>query len=273
MARIRTIKPEFWTSEQIVECSTSARLLFVGMWNFCDDAGRHAASYARLKMEIFPADPFTTDEIRGMVDELIAAGLVVYYEAQGVSVWQVTGWHHQKIDRPNPSKFPEPSTPIRRLLDEQSSSAQRTIVEHSPPEGKGREGKGKVREGESAIADSPPSPQAAAGSGERFACVGGEWELPAAKLDAYREAFPGVDLTAEFRKVRIWLDDHPPKRPRAGRGAQQFLSRWLCKAHEAARRIASTGDAGQKTKLIGPPSPEVKARLDAARGRNGDHQR
>jgi hypothetical protein len=120
---------------------------------------------------------------------------------------------------------------------------------------------------------SPPSPQAAAGSGERFACVGGEWELPAAKLEAYREAFPGVDLVAEFRKVRIWLDDHPPKRPRAGRGAQQFLSRWLGKAHEAARRTASTGDAGPKTKFIGPPSPEVKARLDAAFARNGVPQK
>jgi len=126
---------------------------------------------------------------------------------------------------------------------------------------------------ESAGADSPPSPQAAAGSGELFACVGGEWELPAAKLEAYREAFPGVDLVAEFRKVRIWLDDHPPKRPRAGRGAQQFLSRWLGKAHEAARRTASTGDAGPKTKFIGPPSPEVKARLDAAFARNGVPQK
>ena len=31
MARIRSIKPEFWVSEQVAECSTSARLTFVGL--------------------------------------------------------------------------------------------------------------------------------------------------------------------------------------------------------------------------------------------------
>lgn len=41
MARIRTIKPEFWTAEQVMELSRDARLLFIGMWNFCDDAGVH----------------------------------------------------------------------------------------------------------------------------------------------------------------------------------------------------------------------------------------
>jgi len=34
MARIRTIKPEFWTAEQVMELSRDARLLFIGMWNF-----------------------------------------------------------------------------------------------------------------------------------------------------------------------------------------------------------------------------------------------
>lgn len=31
MARIRSIKPEFWVSEQIGECSTNARLTFIGL--------------------------------------------------------------------------------------------------------------------------------------------------------------------------------------------------------------------------------------------------
>jgi hypothetical protein len=49
MARIRTVKPEFWTSEQVMELSPLARLAFIGMWNFCDDAGVHTASAKRLK--------------------------------------------------------------------------------------------------------------------------------------------------------------------------------------------------------------------------------
>ena len=56
MSRIRTVKPEFWTSEQIIACSPIARLLFIGLWNFCDDNGVHPASYIRLKAEVFPPD-------------------------------------------------------------------------------------------------------------------------------------------------------------------------------------------------------------------------
>ena len=32
MARIRTVKPEFWTDEKVVECSIPARLLFIGLF-------------------------------------------------------------------------------------------------------------------------------------------------------------------------------------------------------------------------------------------------
>jgi len=54
MARIRIIKPEFWTSEQIVECLPITRQMFVGMWSFADDEGNLLASVNTLKMQIFP---------------------------------------------------------------------------------------------------------------------------------------------------------------------------------------------------------------------------
>ncbi len=100
MARIRTIKPEFWTSEQIMECSPNARLLFIGMWNFCDDAGIHPASPKTLKAEIFPSDDISASEVEGLVGELIAQGLLEKYEVAGHHYWAVTGWHHQRIDQP-----------------------------------------------------------------------------------------------------------------------------------------------------------------------------
>jgi len=139
MARIRSIKPEFWTSEQIVECSTSARLLFIGLWNFADDGGVHPASPRRLKMEVFPGDDFSLEEVSGWVSELLDAGLLVEYEAESALFWAVTGWKHQKIDRPSP-RYPTPpeellcSAKTRRPLGEDSSTAHPR---------KGREGKGR----------------------------------------------------------------------------------------------------------------------------------
>lgn len=83
MARIRTIKPEFWTSEQVMTCSRDARLLFIGMWNFADDAGIHPASPVRLKAQVFPGDDISTNALRALVDELKGAELISEYEADG----------------------------------------------------------------------------------------------------------------------------------------------------------------------------------------------
>jgi len=100
MARIRTIKPDFCTSEQVVECSRDARLLFILMWCFCDDAGRHKASVKKLRMECFPGDALGDAEVTQLVDELIREELIEEYEVDGKRYWQVLGWDHQKIDNP-----------------------------------------------------------------------------------------------------------------------------------------------------------------------------
>jgi hypothetical protein len=129
MARNRMVKPEFCTSEQVVECSTSARLLFVLMWMFCDDAGIHPDSAKRLKMEVFPADDFTTEQVEAWVGELVATGLLERYTVEGQGFLRVTGWHHQKIDRPN-FRYPKPID--RQPVDDDSTSTRRGLVERSP---------------------------------------------------------------------------------------------------------------------------------------------
>lgn len=144
MARIRTIKPEFWTSEQVASCSISARLLFVGLWNFADDAGIHPASVTRAKMEIFPGDTIAMEDVASLIDELKAQKLLVEYSVDDVSYWMISGFRkHQKIDRPTfRHPGPENSTIARRDIVEGSANHQRGLDEPSPPEGKGRESKG-----------------------------------------------------------------------------------------------------------------------------------
>lgn len=108
MARIRTIKPEFWTAEQIMELSPMARLLFIGMWNFCDDKGVHPVAYKTLKAEVFPADDLLSSDVERLVAEITAQGLLSEFEAEGRRWWFVTGWHHQVINRPSKSRYPVP---------------------------------------------------------------------------------------------------------------------------------------------------------------------
>jgi hypothetical protein len=106
MSRIRTIKPEFWSSEQVMECSMNARLMFIGLWNFCDDLGRHSCSPKTIKAEIFPGDNLPSENINGMLHELSENGLITIYSADNKQILQVTGWHHQRIDHPQKARLP-----------------------------------------------------------------------------------------------------------------------------------------------------------------------
>jgi hypothetical protein len=184
MARIRTIKPEFWTSEQITECSPNARLLFIGLWTFADDNGIHPASIKRVKMEVFPSDDFGKAQVAKMVDELKAQGLLTEYEAQGLSYWRITGWHHQKIDQPTyKHPLPDGTLPanVRRSKFAESGSPnqdQRTFDERSPPEGKGRDKEQDQNQEQQqralvVQAEKPPKPDTARGSR-----LPTGWELP-----------------------------------------------------------------------------------------------
>lgn len=145
MARIRSIKPEFWTSEQVMNCSPMARLLFIGLWNFCDDAGNHVASAKTIKANVFPGDDIMSSSIQGLLDELSSNGLIAYYSFENKDFLHVTGWHHQKIERPtykHPPFKPGDSAPTRRALDESS-----------PPEGSGVDKEGKGKENVSPVGD------------------------------------------------------------------------------------------------------------------------
>lgn len=126
MARIRSIKPEFCTSEQLAECSHGARLLFILMWIHCDDAGRHKASVRRLKAECFPLDDIGDAEVTQMVTQLLQNDLLDEYEVDGEKYWQVLGWHHQKIDTPN-VKFPGRNGEIEKF-DRRLGGKQRQLL-------------------------------------------------------------------------------------------------------------------------------------------------
>ncbi len=111
MARIRTIKPEFWSNERVMCCSRGSRLLFIGLWNFADDTGRLRDSAKSIRAQIFPGDDDVNSEIvRGMIDELSSNGLVNKYEVDGEGYLEITGWNHQRIDRPHASKHPAPNS-------------------------------------------------------------------------------------------------------------------------------------------------------------------
>ena len=131
MARIRTIKPEFWTDGALIECSMSARLLFIGTWNFADDQGNLDRSAKQIKARVFPADNIDCEPL---LRELMAQRLLTEYSVNGKKYIHIQGFtKHQLINRP--------SKPTCPAFDD-SLSTQAPLTEYSQQEGKGREGKG-----------------------------------------------------------------------------------------------------------------------------------
>lgn len=223
MARIRTIKPEFWTSEQVVECSPIARLLFVGMWNFCDDGGNHPASAKTLKMQIFPGDDIAASQIESYISELLSSGLLSEYTVEGRKYWHVTGWKHQKIDKPS-YKHPRP-------FGYDSTNDSRTLGDRHPPEGKGREGKGME-------SNLPPNPQGGKAEEEnphlfsdsdtrRFFAMPMDWNPDPVELQKYvnGKIHAGKPLTLEI--VLGHLGDY--REATHAKGEKRTESEW-CRA-------------------------------------------
>ena len=105
MARIRTVKPEFFTSEDICALTPLARLLYIGTWLEADREGRLEWKPKTLKTRYLPNDEC---DIRVLCTELIAQGLVVLYR-DGLA-YIPTFLEHQFINpREGKSKLPEPT--------------------------------------------------------------------------------------------------------------------------------------------------------------------
>jgi len=135
MARIRSIKPDFWTDEKIVELSYEARLFFIGSWNFADDSGNLQRSAKKLKMQIFPADVIDCEPI---IQTLIDEGLFIEYSVNEETFLHIKGFKdHQVVNRPSKTIIPAP----------EETDLLSTLNEPSLTEGKGREGKGEDMSG------------------------------------------------------------------------------------------------------------------------------
>lgn len=104
MSRNRMIKSDFWGDEKIGTLSHIARLLFIGSWNFADDAGICRGNPAFLKSNIFPYDDITIQDVKNALDECISANLLKAIENNGEIYVKIENFlKHQTINRP--SKF------------------------------------------------------------------------------------------------------------------------------------------------------------------------
>jgi len=132
MARIRTIKPEFWRDEDLSRISAEAALLAIGLLNHADDEGFFSANTKLIEADVFPLRELS-GSVTGMVEELRSIGYIkVFSGSDGKRYGQVVNFEkHQVINKKSPSK-------IKDLCDSEDDSSSPTVV---LPTGKERKGK------------------------------------------------------------------------------------------------------------------------------------
>ena len=111
MARIRTIKPEFFTSEDIVSMSPLARLFYVSLWCEADREGRLEWKPGTFKMRYLPGDAC---DVAALAEELTGRGLIQLYEVDGKRYALIpTFKKHQVINnRESDSDLPAPVSTV-----------------------------------------------------------------------------------------------------------------------------------------------------------------
>lgn len=231
MPRIRSIKPEFFTSLTVADLTPEQRLTFIGLWTHADDEGRCVDDARLIKAAIWPLDDRTTADIEEDLRALSESSLILRYTLNRKRYMAVRGWaEHQRINRPTASKLPPPpEAPIPDLTcgDEDSRTPHGGVTDDSLAERKGKE-QGK-EQGTGKGTPSPPPAASTSDPGPAFDEFWSRYPRKAGKSEAAKSWVKamkaGADSALLLAAVKTHADYHV-----AAKTEQQFIphaSTWL----------------------------------------------
>lgn len=149
MARIRTIKPQFFRHAGLFDAEKETglplRIAFAGLWTAADREGRFKWEPRELKLDCLPYDDVDFSRV---LDALATRGWIVEYMVGGVKYGAIPTWSaHQVVNnREAASVLPEPNENNTVTREARVNDASPTPLVHALGERKGREGEGKGKE-------------------------------------------------------------------------------------------------------------------------------
>lgn len=211
MARIRTIKPDFFKHEELFDAEQESgmplRVAFAGLWTQCDRDGRFEWRPRQLKTDILPYDEVDFSRV---LDALVTRGFVVKYTVNGRDYGCVPSWgRHQVINNREAKSVIPQASDSKEEIDASTTRGPRVMETHMHYQEEG-ERKGKGRE------DSEPN-----GSG----AVAPSAEIVSIAPDARKELFDDIlPMLAKYIG-----------RPVPSMRAQ--VAKWLHQSGDDARKI------------------------------------
>lgn len=108
------VKPEFFGSDSLAECSIPARLTFIGLLVCADDNGNLKLSQRRLCHFIYSCGEFTEEQFVGQLRELEEVDCIRLYK-RGAEVYvNIPNFNvYQTINRPSKSTIPKATCTAR----------------------------------------------------------------------------------------------------------------------------------------------------------------
>jgi hypothetical protein len=147
MGRIRTVKPELFSHEELYEAEIESglplRIAYVGLFTVADREGRFKWRPRTLKLAVLPYDEVDFSRV---LDALMTRGFIVKYANEtgefgyipSFSKHQVINNRESASDLPDPKECPGKSVTSTR--EPRVNDASTTPLVHAQGEGKGREG-------------------------------------------------------------------------------------------------------------------------------------
>ena len=203
-------------------------LLYTWIIPHMDNLGRLNGEPSEVRGLVLPRQTVTDRQVEGWLGELRSAGLVLWYEVEGLryvaippDVWSREQRLHHNMSRT--SDFPPPPEHLRTL-----SGAPTDIVPHEG-EGKGEgEGEGETTP-QSLRAGKPPSGRIVVeGSPSLMTNTGQSWQPTQTEIEAWSQAYVGLDVIGTLKEMAAWLIANPTRR-KTFNGMPRFVNGWLAR--------------------------------------------
>lgn len=113
--RIRSIKPEFWRSDDIDAMGWDDRLVFIGLWSYVDDNGVGLDKLSAITSDLFGHDlsrepTETLHRVSSALNRFARSGHITRYTVDGKNYLHITTWdEHQRVNNPNKPRYPLPT--------------------------------------------------------------------------------------------------------------------------------------------------------------------
>ena len=132
--RIRSIKPEFWRSDDIDALDWETRLVFIGLWSYVDDNGVGVYKMPNIVSDLFASDFYrdptaTLSRVSEALKRLESRSMIDLYRVGERDYLYITNWErHQRVNNPNKPRYPLPTSenvePIEGLSRSDAGSGE-----------------------------------------------------------------------------------------------------------------------------------------------------